>query len=284
MGSASASELVTDIQTVLKGDCLESYQTTFKKMARRKAFAAANDSNGKHVCFWQGTTVFGANQSYPAVAECEKKRKAAGMSSECQVINNDGKVKIKQGVMHEWTPGEPASEPTTVDEPAGDLTNDKIDQFLTMLPVATKAMESLQKKVSKEDNSKMMRAMSKGKVFRTVLEIASDTQEISALEVDVTKAGFESMAEWAYVSDRITSVFMTSELVGSIASIPYEEQGYTEGTNIFDFISDESKPEDVRTKLQSELEKACAESCIVPADLDIVGARIGEVSAMFKSM
>jgi len=284
-GITGASELVTDIETVLKDDCLESFQTTYKKMFKRKAFAAANDADGNHVCAWTGTTLFGANQTFPAKADCEKKRKALGMSSECEIISDDGKIKIKKGVLHEWdASAQPSKLSTPAAAPAGELTNKNIDQFLTLMPGATKAMESLQKKLSKEANQKMMGAMSKGAVFRTVIEVAADTKEISDLEVDAKKSGFESLSDWAYTSDRITSVFMTSELVSAIASIPYAEKGYTEGTNVFDFLADESKSAEVRNKLRTELEKECAKSCIVPADLDMVGARIGEVSAMFKGM
>jgi len=166
------------------------------------------------------------------------------------------------------------------------LTNDHVDQFLNIMPSTSKALDSLQKKLAsnKAANKRLMSAMTKGELFRTVVTVAGEYEEITGLEVEVKNAGYQSIADWAYIGDRIVSVFMVGEMMSAIASIPYAEMGFVEGTNVFEFIADDSKPIDIRNKLQTELESDCAKSCVVPADLAVAGARIEDIAEAFKGL
>lgn len=167
-----------------------------------------------------------------------------------------------------------------------ELTPDHVDRFLKTMPTTAEALKSLQKKVGadKEANKKLAGAMPKGEMFRTVAAVATALNEITDLKTETEKAGFESIGDWAYVGDRITSVFMVSNMLGAIASIPYADQGFTEGTNVFEFIDDESKSEKIRNELRKELESSCTETCVVPKDLAVVGARIKDVEAAFNGL
>jgi len=62
------------------------------------------------------------------------------------------------------------------------------------------------------------------------------------------------------------------------------DKGFEEGTNVFEFIADESNSKPIREELQNELEKSCAESCVVSKDLAVVGARIRDIAAAFEGL
>jgi len=124
-------------------------------------------------------------------------------------------------------------------------------------------------------------AASNNEMYRTVIDVAADTPELEELAVEVKRAGYDSLADWAYTGDRITSVYMVGAFVNAFAPMSYANKGFTEGTDVFNFIKDESKSADIRNELQAKLEESCATDCIVPADLKTVGARMGDIEKGF---
>ena len=210
-----------------------------------------------------------------SMENCKNKNKSFKALYPCKVINVNGSWLEKRS---------DAVIPTMALDT--ELTDDHINQFLKIMPSTSTALKSLQTKLAsnEEANKKVRAAVTEGKMFRTVVEIASELYEITALETTVINSGYESIGDWAYIGDRIMSVFFVGEMLSAIASIPYADKGFEEGTNVFEFIADESNSKPIRKKLQNELEKNCAESCVVSSDLAVVGARIRDIAAAFEGL
>ena len=97
-------------------------------------------------------------------------------------------------------------------------------------------------------------------------------------------AGYENIDDWAYTGDRLVSVYFAVDAVASLGHIFYDDEGYTEDTDIFVYVDDQTKPEEIRDTLRGKIEDRCARDCVVPADLYIAGERFGRVSELFEKL
>ena len=167
-----------------------------------------------------------------------------------------------------------------------DLTDEKVDRYLQVMPDTSKVLKALEKRLrpDKELNEKVQAAVSQGKMHRTILEVAADSPELGELKSVVENAGYESLDAWAYTSDRITSVFMVGEFLNAFAALSFADIGFKEGDNVFDFVTDQSRPAEARSKLLQQLEDDCEKSCVVADDLEVVAPRMKEVVEAFKAL
>ena len=171
---------------------------------------------------------------------------------------------------------------------SGDTLNvEEIDRFLLTGPQLVKSMQALQKRLSSDDErvKKIMAATRDNRDFyRTVIEQVGDTQEIKELKSVAVNAGYENIDDWAYTGDRLVSVYFAVDAVASLGHIFYDDEGYTEDTDIFVYVDDQTKPEEIRDTLRGKIEDRCARDCVVPADLYIAGERFGRVSELFEKL
>jgi len=141
--------------------------------------------------------------------DCKNKNKSFKTLYPCKVINVNGSwleepPNAEGSQLHSDL--DPVKPTMALD---ADLSDDQIDQFLRLMPSTSTALKSLQTKLAsnEEANKKVMAAVTNGEMFRTVVAVAGEFDEITDLEATVINSGYESIADWAYTGDRIMSVF-----------------------------------------------------------------------------
>ena len=94
----SNAPLVSDIETVMSGNCLASYQQKYHKLKDHKVFVYSRDNEGNDTCSWnyKSSSIEKAKKS--ALKRCEKRIKKEKMKSKCEVIDIDSKIVINEGL------------------------------------------------------------------------------------------------------------------------------------------------------------------------------------------
>lgn len=501
--SAHSSEYIDSAESVIVGNCLADYRSKYKKMPKRKSFAIASDEDDRQVCAWYGRNTFSGSADWDALIACEKRRKKSNIQNECVVVDRDGKLVVKKGVLPEWPhpgydmpvgqeyidlhdkamgvlegracqrsfrrymlhggfkafaytvsdrggypvcayysrrapdlaqslalekcnerrakvyPDKPAAEcklfalnndillsrtdygmrpynpdsltrarrlhlstitelvrngedvnqvdykgrsalfysvetnrldvvrylvsngadvnlaanngntplkeakrrkykdiarfleqkgaletPVETEKPAEDLdlsdirpvqpetipgptmTTELVLQFLKSMQATQKPLDQIQAKLksNKEANKLISGAVTKGEMLRTMVAIADKAGEIENVAAAVKESGFESIEDWAYTGDRILSVMFVNEMLNAIAPLSFSAKGFPEDAEIFEFITNESNPQELRNELSVALEETCQSDCVVPADLAAVSKHLAEIKSAFEGM
>jgi len=121
--------------------------------------------------------------------------------------------------------------------------------------------------------------------FRNIIDIAKNHKpdEYNAMQVLALEHGYESIEAWALISDRIVPLF------GQMASIGQWPEGWGENsqltadTDVYAYISDETKPKDVRDKISKNFEETCNNHCIEISDLESIGRRYSDILAAYNA-
>ena len=101
-GSAQSAPVIDTAQKVLSGNCLVSYRTTYKKLGRRKAFAAATDENGRQTCAWEQTNTFSGGAHFDALLACRGAAQRNKIEAECVLVDMDGNLVVEEGALPEF--------------------------------------------------------------------------------------------------------------------------------------------------------------------------------------
>ncbi len=81
------------LETVMYGNCLNSYEKKYIKSSKNKAFAYAMQSNGKSSCGWGNKYKTIEEARDAALKYCNKRK----LNVECKVIDENGKLIVKEG-------------------------------------------------------------------------------------------------------------------------------------------------------------------------------------------
>ena len=168
------------------------------------------------------------------------------------------------------------------------LTNKDIDLHISKMQILNPAFVALRKKLeSVEELNDRMRGSSVNNGFSTIVEIGRSEKlaEFATLESLVTDNGYQSVNEWSQLNDRIETVFFTAaNMAGVSRFINGKKTGITDGTNIFSYIEDESRPQDVRDTIKDRLTELCKLYCSDQSDLYSVGSRYGDLLSAYREL
>ena len=170
----------------------------------------------------------------------------------------------------------------TVSDPLSDDDIDRqISAYFSLMPTFIELREKL---YSNEETRKKMSDAPVNSGFRTIVELGKDTStnDYNKLQSSALKYGYESVEAWAFVNDRISTLFGYMANIGQYPSAYGENTGITENTDIFSYISDETKPENVRQDISSRINKICDDYCIEASDLESVGRRYPDLLSAYN--
>lgn len=93
--------VVSDVSTIMQGNCLSSFNKKYSAKKDHKAFAYVRDEKGKQACNWWYGKSTAESAELAALKSCKKNRIKRRIKNECEIIDIDSEIVIKKGVFPE---------------------------------------------------------------------------------------------------------------------------------------------------------------------------------------
>ncbi len=156
------------------------------------------------------------------------------------------------------------------------LTQKDIDQFLAQTPAVLQVLQTATQDLSAEELKVFTMAQMDMDPYTTLAQIMDGKPGQARLDEVASQGGYESFQAYADTADRIYSVAFTGVWVGQTSGMM--EAGAEQVSNPFEYIQDESRPQEARERLRADLHKFCHERCTNPDDMEIVSANYEAVT------
>ena len=166
------------------------------------------------------------------------------------------------------------------------LSDEDIDRKISAYPSVMAAYLELQEVLynTEELRDETLEAPLNGR-FRNNIEMAKNhkVDDYNGIQALALEHGYESIEAWALISDRIVPLFGQMATIGEYPIGFGENSELTADTDIYAYISDETKPIEVRDKISKNLEETCKNHCIEATDLESVGRRYSDILAAYNA-
>ena len=138
------------------------------------------------------------------------------------------------------------------------LSDEDIDRKISAYPSVMAAYLELQEVLynTEELRDETLEAPLNGR-FRNNIEMAKNhkVDDYNGIQALALEHGYESIEAWALISDRIVPLFGQMATIGEYPIGFGENSELTADTDIYAYISDETKPIEVRDKISKNLEE-----------------------------
>ena len=91
--------VVSDVSTIMQGNCLSSYNDKYANKKEHKAFTYARGDKGQQACNWWYGKSTAESAKVAALKSCNKNRKKRKIKNDCEVIDVDSNIVVKKGVL-----------------------------------------------------------------------------------------------------------------------------------------------------------------------------------------
>ena len=167
------------------------------------------------------------------------------------------------------------------------LSDEDIDRHISALPIMIDLFRDLRDKLG--SNPKTAKIISDAPLksgFRTIIDTGKNERlgEYNSMEKIALEHDFESIEEWALVNDRVETLFLHAANI-AVFPAPYgKNSGITKDTDIFAYINDETKPENIRQRISESFVDVCEEYCVEPSDLESVSRRYSDLLIAYNKI